>query len=191
MKSAGKDVDKKEKELNLREKRKKVTENLRDTRKSSNFAPAFRRNRCCLGRSVVQVHVALERQTIFNFIQKMDLIKVAEEAFATGKKFPEFKAGDTITVAYKIVEGTKERIQLYRGVVIKISGHGDKKRFTVRKMSGTVGVERIFPIESPAIDSIEVNKHGKVRRAKLYYLRKLTGKKARIAEKKTVTKGAE
>ena len=94
----------------------------------------------------------------------MDLIKVAEEAFATGKKFPEFKAGDTITVAYKIVEGTKERIQLYRGVVIKISGHGDKKRFTVRKMSGTVGVERIFPIESPAIDSIEVNKHGKVRR---------------------------
>ena len=76
----------------------------------------------------------------------MDLIKVAEEAFATGKKYPEFKAGDTITVAYKIIEGSKERIQLYRGVVIKISGHGDKKRFTVRKMSGTVGVERIFPI---------------------------------------------
>lgn len=175
----------------LRGNRKKVSENLRDTRKSRNFAPAFRRNRCCLGRSVVQVHVALERQTIFNFIQKMDLIKVAEEAFATGKKFPEFKAGDTITVAYKIVEGTKERIQLYRGVVIKISGHGDKKRFTVRKMSGTVGVERIFPIESPAIDSIEVNKHGKVRRAKLYYLRKLTGKKARIAEKKTIAKSAE
>ena len=78
----------------------------------------------------------------------MDLIKVAEEAFATGKKFPEFKAGDTITVAYKIIEGSKERIQLYRGVVIKISGHEDKKRFTVRKMSGTVGVERIFPIGS-------------------------------------------
>ena len=111
----------------------------------------------------------------------MDLIKVAEEAFATGKKFPEFRSGDTITVAYKIIEGTKERIQLYRGVVIKISGHGDKKRFTVRKMSGTVGVERIFPIESPNIDSIEVNKRGKVRRAKLYYLRNLTGKKARIA----------
>ena len=106
----------------------------------------------------------------------MDLIKVAEEAFATGKKFPEFKAGDTITVAYKIIEGSKERIQLYRGVVIKISGHGDKKRFTVRKMSGTVGVERIFPIESPNIESIEINKVGKVRRAKLYYLRKLTGK---------------
>ncbi len=111
----------------------------------------------------------------------MDLIKVAEEAFATGKKFPEFKAGDTITVAYKIIE----RIQLYRGVVIKICGHGDKKRFTVRKMSGTVGVERIFPIESPNIESIEVNKIGKVRRAKLYYLRGLTGKKARIPEKRT------
>ncbi len=114
----------------------------------------------------------------------MDLIKVAEEAFATGKQHPEFKAGDTVTVAYKIIEGSKERIQLYRGVVIRISGHGDKKRFTVRKMSGTIGVERIFPLESPNIDSIEVNKHGKVRRAKLYYLRKLTGKKARIKEKR-------
>ena len=117
----------------------------------------------------------------------MDLIKVAEEAFATGKKFPEFKAGDTVTVAYKIVEGNKQRIQLYRGVVIKISGVGEKKRFTVRKMSGTIGVERIFPLESPKIDSIEVNKRGKVRRAKLYYLRKLTGKAARIQEKRTIT----
>ena len=121
----------------------------------------------------------------------MDLIKVAEEAFATGQKFPEFGPGDTITVAYKIVEGNKQRIQLYRGVVIKISGHGDKKRFTVRKMSGTVGVERIFPIESPAIDSITVNKRGKVRRAKLYYLRNLTGKNARIAEKRTPVTSAE
>ncbi len=124
----------------------------------------------------------------------MDLIKIAEEAFATGKEFPKFKAGDTITVAYKIVEGSKERIQMYRGVVIKISGEGTKKRFTVRKMSGTVGVERIFPIESPNIDSITVNKVGKVRRAKLYYLRNLTGKKARIKEKltrKNVTEGAE
>ena len=88
----------------------------------------------------------------------MDLIKIAEEAFATGKQHPSFKAGDTVTVAYRIIEGNKERVQLYRGVVIKIAGHGEKKRFTVRKMSGTVGVERIFPIESPAIDSIEVNK---------------------------------
>ena len=114
----------------------------------------------------------------------MDLIKVAEEAFATGKKFPKFKAGDTVTVAYRIVEGNKERVQMYRGVVIKIVGHQEKRRFTVRKMSGTVGVERIFPIESPAIESIEVNKVGKVRRAKLYYLRKLTGKAARIKEKR-------
>ena len=116
----------------------------------------------------------------------MDFIKIAEEAFATGKegKFPKFKAGDTITVAYRIIEGNKERVQLYRGVVIKICGHGDNRRFTVRKMSGTVGVERIFPINSPAIDNIEVNKVGKVRRAKLYYLRELTGKKARIREKR-------
>jgi large subunit ribosomal protein L19 len=116
--------------------------------------------------------------------RKMDLIKVAEEAFATGKKFPKFKAGDTVTVAYRIVEGNKERVQMYRGVVIKIVGHQEKRRFTVRKMSGTVGVERIFPIESPHIDSITVNKVGKVRRAKLYYLRNLTGKKARIREKR-------
>ena len=114
----------------------------------------------------------------------MDLIKVAEEAFATKKEHPAFKSGDTITVAYRIKEGNKERIQQYRGVVIRISGHGDKKRFTVRKMSENIGVERIFPIESPAIDSIEVNKIGKVRRAKLYYLRALTGKKARIKEKR-------
>lgn len=87
-------------------------------------------------------------------------------------------------MAYKIVEGNKERIQQFRGVVIKISGHENQKRFTVRKMSGTVGVERIFPIGSPNIDSIEINKRGKVRRAKLYYLRNLTGKKARIREKK-------
>ena len=115
----------------------------------------------------------------------VDLIKVAEEAFAAQQERPSFKAGDTVTVAYKIVEGNKERIQLYRGVVIKIKGHGDKKRFTVRKMSGTVGVERIFPMDSPSIDRIEVNKIGKVRRAKLYYLRKLTGKKARIRDKRT------
>ena len=116
-----------------------------------------------------------------------DLIKIAEEAFATGKIVPEFKAGDTVTVAYRIVEGNKERVQLYRGVVIKISGHGDKRRFTVRKMSGTVGVERIFPVDYPNIDSITVNKVGKVRRAKLYYLRNLTGTTARIAEKRVAS----
>ena len=115
----------------------------------------------------------------------MDLIKIAEEAFATKKELPSLKSGDTITVAYRIKEGNKERIQQYRGVVIRISGHGDKKRFTVRKMSENVGVERIFPIESPFIESITVNKIGKVRRAKLYYLRALTGKKARIKEKRS------
>ena len=120
----------------------------------------------------------------------MDLIKIAEEAFATGKQHPKFKAGDTITVAYKIIEGSKERVQLYRGVVIKISGHEEKKRFTVRKISDNIGVERIFPLESPFIDSITINKHGKVRRAKLYYLRGLTGKKARIKERRIVKKEA-
>ena len=114
----------------------------------------------------------------------MDLIKIAEEAFSTKQEHPAFKSGDTVTIAYRIKEGNKERIQNYRGVVIRISGHGDKKRFTVRKMSENIGVERIFPMDSPFIDSITVNKVGKVRRAKLYYLRALTGKKARIKEKR-------
>ena len=114
----------------------------------------------------------------------MDLMKVAEESFAGQKKeFPKFKSGDTITVAYRIVEGNKERIQQYRGVVIKIVGTGDNKRFTVRKMSDNIGVERIFPINSPFIDSIVVNSEGKVRRTKLYYLRSRRGKAARIKKK--------
>ena len=114
----------------------------------------------------------------------MDLIKIAEEAFATRKEHPAFKSGDTVTISYRIKEGNKERIQQYRGVVIRISGEGDKKRFTVRKMSENVGVERIFPVESPFIAQIVVNKVGRVRRSKLYYLRNLTGKKARIKEKR-------
>ena len=114
----------------------------------------------------------------------MDLLKVAEEAFAGQKKeFPKFKSGDTITVAYRIVEGNKERIQQYRGVVIKIVGGGDNRRFTVRKMSDNIGVERIFPINSPFIDSIVINSEGKVRRTKLYYLRSRRGKAARIKKK--------
>ena len=112
----------------------------------------------------------------------MDFIKIVNEAFATGKEHPSFRSGDTITVDYRISEGGKERIQRYRGVVIRISGHGDKKRFTVRKISEGVGVERIFPINMPAIQKIEVNKYGKVRRARIYYYRELRGKKARIKE---------
>ncbi len=114
----------------------------------------------------------------------MDLIKVAENQFTTKKDFPEFKAGDTVTVHYKIVEGNKERIQQYRGVVLQKRGAGASATFTVRKMSGNVGVERVFPFASPFIDKIELNKHGRVRRAKIFYLRGLTGKKARIQEKR-------
>lgn len=116
--------------------------------------------------------------------KKMDLIKVAEAAFKTGIEMPSFKAGDTISVAYKIVEGNKERIQAFKGVVIQIKGEGVNKRFTVRKMSGNVGVERIFPMNSPFIDKVELLRQGKVRRARIYYLRNLTGKKARIKEKR-------
>ena len=114
----------------------------------------------------------------------MDLIKAAENQFDTKKEYPAFKAGDTVTVHYKIVEGNKERIQQYRGVVLQRKGTGLSATFTVRKMSGNVGVERIFPISSPFIDKIELNKHGRVRRAKIFYLRGLTGKKARIQEKR-------
>lgn len=121
----------------------------------------------------------------------MDFIKIVNEAFATGKSHPAFRSGDTITVDYRISEGGKERIQRYRGVVIRISGHGDKKRFTVRKISEGVGVERIFTIESPFIEKITVEKFGKVRRAKLYYLRALTGKKARIKERRYVAEKKE
>lgn len=114
----------------------------------------------------------------------MDLIKLVEQEFATGTQHPEFIAGDTVTVGYKIKEGNKERIQSFRGVVIQVSGSGSTKTFTVRKMSGNIGVERIFPLASPFIDSIEINKRGKVRRKRIFYLRDLTGKKARIKERK-------
>ena len=124
----------------------------------------------------------------------MDLIKIAGQAFESGKaaSFPDFKAGDTVTVTYRIKEGDKERLQKFRGVVIQIKGMDAFTRtFTVRKVSGGIGVERIFPYQSPFIDSIEVNKVGKVRRARIYYLRDLSGKKARIKEKKFVKASAE
>ncbi|WP_421919844.1 50S ribosomal protein L19 [Marinifilum sp.] len=114
----------------------------------------------------------------------MDLIKVAEEAFNTGVEIPEFQSGDTVSVSYKIKEGNKERTQVFRGVVIQVKGSGSTKTFTIRKMSGNVGVERIIPFSSPFIEKIEVNKRGRVRRARIYYLRGLTGKKARIKERR-------
>jgi large subunit ribosomal protein L19 len=117
----------------------------------------------------------------------MNLMSVAENAFTREVNFPDFSAGDTITVSYKIIEGTKERIQDYRGVVIQRKGSGITETFTVRKMSGNVGVERIFPVQSPFIDSITVIKRGKVRRARIYYFRELTGKKARIKERRYVS----
>ena len=124
----------------------------------------------------------------------MDLIKIAQEALQSGKaaSFPEFKAGDTITVTLRIKEGDKERLQKFRGVVIQMKGQDPYTRtFTVRKVSGGIGVERIFPFQSPFIDSIEVNKVGKVRRARIFYLRNLPGKKARIKEKPFVKQSAE
>jgi len=111
-------------------------------------------------------------------------MKVVEKEFVNKNEFPEFKSGDTITVHYKIVEGNKERIQQYKGVVIQRNGEASTATFTVRKMSGNVGVERIFPVSSLYIDKVELNKRGHVRRAKLFYLRNLTGKKARIQEKR-------
>lgn len=112
------------------------------------------------------------------------LIKFVQDEFVTQKEFPKFSAGDTITVYYEIKEGAKTRTQFYRGVVIQKKGTGTAQTFTIRKMSGTVGVERIFPINLPALQKIEVNKRGKVRRSRIYYFRELTGKKARIKERR-------
>jgi large subunit ribosomal protein L19 len=111
------------------------------------------------------------------------LINFVQDQFIEKKEFPEFSAGDTITVFYEIREGEKVRTQFYRGVVIQIKGTGLSKTFTIRKMSGEIGVERIFPINLPALQKIEVNKRGSVRRARIYYFRELRGKKARIKER--------
>ena len=122
----------------------------------------------------------------------MDLMKIAQEACAQDvKALPDFKAGDTVTVTYKIKEENKERLQKFRGIVIQKRGAGATKTFTVRKMSNGIGVERIFPMNSPFIEAVEVNKVGKVRRARIFYLRDLTGKKARIKEKKYSAAKAE
>jgi large subunit ribosomal protein L19 len=110
------------------------------------------------------------------------LIKFVQDEFVTKKEIPSFKSGDTITVYYEIREGEKVRTQFFKGVVIQIKGTGLTKTFTIRKMSGTVGIERIFPFNLPAIQKIEVNKRGRVRRSRIYYFRELRGKKARIKE---------
>ena len=125
---------------------------------------------------------------------EMDYIKLVEQSFANEKvaSYPDFKAGDTITVSYRIKEGDKERLQKFKGVVIQLRGATPQtKTFTVRKVSNGIGVERIFPIQSPFIDEIELNKVGMVRRARIFYLRNLSGKKARIKEKKLSIKKTE
>ncbi|MFT4062298.1 MAG: 50S ribosomal protein L19 [Edaphocola sp.] len=118
----------------------------------------------------------------------MEAVVFVQEQYKTKKEVPAFRAGDNITVNYKIVEGAKERIQSFKGDVIKRQGQGGTQTFTVRKISDGVGVERLFPLYSPNIESIVVNKRGRVRRAKLYYQRERFGKSARIKEKKQATK---
>ena len=112
------------------------------------------------------------------------LVKFVEEQFVETKDLPSFSSGDTITVYYEIREGDKTRTQFFKGVVLQRRGSGSTETFTIRKMSGSIGVERIFPINSPSIQKIEINKRGKVRRARIFYFRNLTGKKAKIKEKR-------
>ncbi len=114
----------------------------------------------------------------------MDLVKYVQDQYIERKDLPDFSAGDTITVYYKIKEGNKERVQFFRGVVLQRRGSGATETFTIRKMSGNVGVERIFPLNLPTIEKIEINKVGSVRRARIFYQRKRTGKAARIKEKR-------
>ncbi len=125
-----------------------------------------------------------EKKIIKNIAMKHELIQYVEDNFVTTQEFPKFKAGDTVSVSYRIVEGSKERIQQFQGVVLQVKGNGVNKTFTVRKISGGVGVERIFPFTSPMIADLKVVKRGLVRRARIYYLRNLTGKKARIKERR-------
>ncbi|MDA0912504.1 MAG: 50S ribosomal protein L19 [Bacteroidetes bacterium] len=117
----------------------------------------------------------------------MDRIQDIANKLVETPQWPDFRAGDTITVTIKIREGNKERLQKFQGVVIQRRGSGNTETFTVRKMASGVGVERVFPVASPFIDGIEVNKRGKVRRARIYYLRELTGKAARIKERRNVS----
>ena len=128
------------------------------------------------------VNVALN-QSILSSIMS-DLMKFVKDELVTKKDFPVFGAGDTITVFYEIKEGEKTRTQFFKGVVIQRRGSGATETFTIRKMSGSVGVERIFPLNLPALQKIEINKKGAVRRARIFYFRELTGKKAKIRDKR-------
>ena len=130
------------------------------------------------------MHSFLEHDKTRHIMGKSELISIVENSIEL-KDFPKFGAGDTIIVSYKIKEGNKERIQSFQGIVIQRKGGGPTETFTVRKISGGIGVERIFPIASPHIDEIKVLKRGKVRRARIFYLRGLKGKKARIQEKRS------
>ena len=125
--------------------------------------------------------VNVASKTINNLIME-SLVSYVQNEFLTKKDFPEFDSGDSITVYYQIREGEKVRTQFFKGTVIQIKGEGLSKTFTIRKMSGIVGVERIFPINLPTLEKIEVNKKGKVRRSRIYYFKNLRGKKARIKE---------
>ncbi len=118
------------------------------------------------------------------FLEEMDFVKELSKELVEVKDWPEFSAGDNITVTYKIKEGDKERLQSFQGVVIQRKGSGVTETFTIRKISNNVGVERIFPIASPFIEEIKINKHGSVRRARIFYFRERRGKSARIKEKK-------
>lgn len=121
----------------------------------------------------------------------MEAVAFVHEQLTAKKQFPNFKAGDNVTVNYKIIEGNKERIQSFKGDVLKRQGQGHTQTFTVRKISDGVGVERLFPLYSPNIESIVLNKSGRVRRAKLFYLRERQGKSARIKEKKQIHTSAK
>jgi len=118
----------------------------------------------------------------------MDLLNYVHDQVTKPHNHPTFRSGDNVAVSYRILEGAKERIQIYRGDVIQIKGEGSTKTFTVRKLSNGIGVERIFPLASPNIVKLEILKRGKVRRSKLYYLRGLVGKKAKIKERRYVAK---
>ena len=129
------------------------------------------------------MHSFLENDKIRYIMGKSELISIVESTVEM-KEYPQFKAGDTIIVTYKIKEGSKERLQSFQGIVIQRKGGSPTETFTIRKISGNVGVERIFPLASPFIEEIKVVRRGVVRRARIFYLRGLKGKKARIKEKR-------